>query len=90
MRGTFESVTKVAIEEIIRGHAQESKFGYVLSPDSFKELTADLFELLLTSRNLKSAGDRLITGAAMGSSENKKPHASERTAAGKPPRKPQW
>ena len=64
MRGTFESVTRVAIEEIIKSHAQASKFGYVLSENGFQDLTNDIFELLLTSRTLKTAGDRMIAGGA--------------------------
>lgn len=62
MAGPFETATKAAIEEIIRAHAQSSKFGYVLSSDGFDRLTADLFALLQTSRNLKSAGDRFLAG----------------------------
>ena len=62
MRGAFESVTRVAIEEIIKGHAQPSKFGFVLTAEGFEELTNDLFEFLQTSRTLKAAGDRLIAG----------------------------
>ena len=56
----FESVTRVAIEEIIAKHSEESKFGYILSKDALKELTDDFFDLLMTSRNLKSAGDRFL------------------------------
>lgn len=63
MRGLFESVTRVAIEEILRNHAQPSKFGMILTPEAFQELTDDLYNLLVTSRELKSAGDRII-GAA--------------------------
>jgi hypothetical protein len=63
MAGLFESVTRVAIEEIIRNHAQTSKFGYVLTESAFQEMTDDIFNLLLASRELKAAGDRL-TGAA--------------------------
>jgi len=70
MRGTFESVTRVAIEEIIKSHAQASKFGFVLSENGFQELTNDLFDLLLTSRTLKSAGDRMIAGATAPASSN--------------------
>ncbi|MEY4632150.1 MAG: hypothetical protein RIQ81_2270 [Pseudomonadota bacterium] len=64
MAGLFESVTRVAIEEIIRNHAQTSKFGYVLTEAAFQDMTDDLFNLLLASRELKAAGDRL-TGAAL-------------------------
>lgn len=60
MAGAFESVTRVAIAEIIRNRAQESKFGWVLSGDDFERLVDDLLELLKTSRDLKSAGDRFL------------------------------
>ncbi len=60
MAGAFEHATRVAIQELIESHAQTSKFGYVLSTDSFKDLTDALYDLLLTSRNLKSAGDRIL------------------------------
>lgn len=59
-RGTFENVTKVALAEIIRTHSQESKFGLMLSDDSFQALVDDLFDLMLTSRSLKTAGDRFL------------------------------
>ena len=64
MAGLFESVTRVAIEEIIRNHAQTSKFGYVLTESAFQDMTDDLFNLLLASRELKAAGDRLTGGVA--------------------------
>jgi len=63
MAGLFESVTRVAIEEILRNHTQPSKFGMILTPEAFQDLTDDLFNLLVTSRELKSAGDRIIGGA---------------------------
>jgi hypothetical protein len=59
-RGTFESVTKVALAEIVRTHGQESKFGLMLSEESIQGLVDDLFDLVLTSRSLKSAGDRFL------------------------------
>lgn len=62
-RGTFETVTKVALAEIIRSHSQESKFGAVITGDSLEELVDDLFDLMLTSRTLKSAGDRFLQGS---------------------------
>lgn len=60
MAGAFESATRVAIQEIIRKHGQESKFGMVLSQEGFESVCDDLFELLQTSRSLKAAGDRFI------------------------------
>jgi hypothetical protein len=66
MAGPFESVTRVAIEELIQAHAQPSKFGFILTPDAYRELTNDLFDLLVTSRSLKTAGDRFMQGQAGG------------------------
>lgn len=60
MLPTFERVTKAALEEIVKTHAKESKFGLVLVQESVPRLVQDLYDLLLTSRSLKSAGDRLL------------------------------
>ena len=60
MSGIFESVTRVAIEEILLNHAKEAKYGYVLPKDSLNELRDEIYNLLVTSRNLKAAGDKLI------------------------------
>lgn len=60
MAGAFESVTRVAIAEIIRNRAQESKYGWVLAGDEFERAVDDLLELLKTSRDLKAAGDRFL------------------------------
>jgi hypothetical protein len=65
MAGAFETATRAAIQDLIENHAQPSKFGYILSHEAFKELTTDLYNLLVTSRNLKAQGDRfLATGGA--------------------------
>ena len=60
MAGAFEIATKSAIREIILNSMQESRFGYVLSPDSLETLNAQIFDLFVTSRNLKAAGDRML------------------------------
>jgi hypothetical protein len=60
MASMFESATRVAIEEILSKHAKQSKFGLILTTESARDLTNDIYDLLMTSRNLKSAGDRLI------------------------------
>lgn len=60
MPGIFESITRLAIEEILLNHAEESRFGYILPKDSLGELRDEIFNLLLTSRNLKEAGDKLL------------------------------
>ncbi len=60
MAGAFETATKSAIREIILNAVHESRFGYVLSPDNLDLLEDQIFDLILTSRNLKAAGDRMI------------------------------
>jgi hypothetical protein len=60
MPSPFESVARVAIDEIIRKHVVSSRFGHFLSEDGFQELSNEIFEFLQTSRSLKSAGDRLL------------------------------
>lgn len=73
---TFESVTRVAIEEMIRTHARPSKFGFVLTEEGFIDLSSDLFDLLVTSRNLKAAGDRFIQNKANATAPTGRPGAS--------------
>lgn len=64
MAGAFEIATKAAIEEIIESHAQKSKFGYILTNESFRSLADDFYQLLMNSRNLKAAGDRMLPGVS--------------------------
>ena len=60
MASPFEVATRAAIEEVIANHAKRSKFGYLLSDESFKDLASELYEFVVTSRNLKAAGDRML------------------------------
>ncbi len=60
MRGAMESATRMALEEMITSHASQSKFGFVLSPESMRGLVDTLYEFFETSRTLKAAGDRMI------------------------------
>ncbi len=60
MSKMLSAVTKVAVEEILRKHINESKFGYYLSSADFDECLTDLTQLMETSRNLKMAGDRFL------------------------------
>jgi hypothetical protein len=60
MRGAMESVTRMALQEMIVAHSNESRFGYVLSPEGMRELIDTLYEFFETSRSLKAAGDRFI------------------------------
>ena len=62
MSKVFEAATKVAIREILENHTQSSKFGYFLSEDSLASATNELFELMATSRSLKAAGDKFLSG----------------------------
>ncbi|MBC7661320.1 MAG: hypothetical protein H7249_16620 [Chitinophagaceae bacterium] len=60
MAGAFEIATKSAIRELILNSVHESRFGYVLSPDSLEVLNEQIFDLFVTSRNLKAAGDKFL------------------------------
>jgi hypothetical protein len=60
MRGAMESVTRMALQEMIISHANQSRFGYVLSEEGMKELIDTLYDFFETSRSLKSAGDRML------------------------------
>lgn len=64
MANVFETATKVAIREILENHAKPGKFGYFLSEDALILVTAELFDLVETSRSLKSAGDKFLSGSA--------------------------
>ena len=64
MASPFETVTRVAIKELVEQHARESKFGYILTPEGYEDLCDELFELFMTSRSLKDAGDRFLRGSA--------------------------
>ena len=84
MAGVFETATRAAIEEIIQAHAQASKFGFVLTKESFGKLTDDIYDLLVTSRNLKAAGDRFLGAATVPAT--KAPPASRATLPVRPRR----
>lgn len=62
MASAFEGATRAAIAELIQTHTQASKFGYVMTHEGFQELVNDLYGLLLNSRSLKAAGDRMLAG----------------------------
>ncbi len=76
MAGAFEVATRSAIQEIIVDAVQESKFGYVMSHEALQQITDQIFDLFVTSRNLKAAGDRMIAQGifpGMNPSSQKKP-----------------
>ncbi len=61
MAGQMEHITKMALAEMIQTHCRESKFGYVLSDEGYRNLIDTLYEFFETSRSLKSAGDRMLS-----------------------------
>lgn len=78
MASTFELATRAAIKEIITKNIDESRFGFVMTHDSLGDICDELFNLLVTSRNLKAAGDRWVSrnapSAPMGESRSRSPH----------------
>jgi len=78
MAGAFEGATKVAIEEMIQAHAQASKFGYILSAESLQDLVGEIYGLIVTSRSLKAAGDRLMSGGPVAVAGTKSPNLRPR------------
>lgn len=62
-KNPFQSVTRVAIEEIVKSYCTESKFGSFVTDEDMEKLIDELSKFLETSRNLKAAGDRFLTGA---------------------------
>lgn len=61
MAGQMEHITKMALAEMIQNNSRESKFGYVLTDEGYRNLVETLYEFFETSRTLKSAGDRMIS-----------------------------
>ncbi len=58
----FQSVARVAIEQLLEKHTQPSKFGFFLTQEGFDSLAAELLTLLETSRTLRATGDRFLQG----------------------------
>lgn len=85
MAGAFETATRAAIEELIMARSQASKFGFILTEESFKDLTTDIYNLLVTSRTLKAAGDRFLrAGAERATTDAPKQGASTNHGSQKP------
>jgi hypothetical protein len=61
----------MALQEMIAGHASQSRFGYVLSPEAMQDLVDTLYEFFETSRTLKAAGDRMIQQGIQSSPANR-------------------
>ena len=64
MTTPFESVARAALEDMLRNHFHESKYGYILAKDAMDDLVDDLFQFLQTSRTLKNVGDKMMGGMA--------------------------
>lgn len=74
MQKMFEDVTKMALEEIVLTHSKETKFGLLLTPESYKSLVGRLHEFFLVSRSMKSQGDKLL-GPGPEMKQSKRPFA---------------
>lgn len=64
MSGTFEGVTRMALEEIVIENSKQSKFGYVLSEEGMQVLVDKLHEFFMVSRNMRSMGEKVLQGRA--------------------------
>jgi putative AlgH/UPF0301 family transcriptional regulator len=65
MKSIFEQTLRVAIRDILAQHATEGKFGFVLTKESYELLVDELYDFLNTSRELKTAGDRMIARSGL-------------------------
>lgn len=69
----FSVATRAAIVEMIREHAHASKYGFVLTEEAVDKLSDSLLDLVVTSRNLKAAGDRILAGGGVGAGQSATP-----------------
>ncbi|MBI2601476.1 MAG: hypothetical protein HYW48_00320 [Deltaproteobacteria bacterium] len=60
MKSPFLSAARVALDDIVRKHAKESKYGYFLTEDHLQNLVGELLDFVEMSRNLRVAGDKLL------------------------------
>lgn len=67
----FESATRSAIEEILKTHLCQSKYGYFITSDSMEALRDELAKFWQTSRELKARGDALLRTGTLPSSQGK-------------------
>lgn len=84
MASTFELATRAAIKEIISKNVSESKFGFVMTHEALSDICDDLYNLLVTSRNLKAAGDRWIAKSSAPSEELASPRKRRPSVGFKP------
>ena len=63
MKNTFDSVVKIAVEEIIKKHTSESRYGYFISKEELEKLTCEITNFLKASRSLKEKGDEMLAHA---------------------------
>lgn len=76
MASTFANVARVAIDEMLRKHLKVSKFGYFIGDEELAALTDEFLGFLETSRSLKAAGDRFMSGASPGPQKKGLPERS--------------
>ena len=70
MPNPFNDVAKVALDEIVRKHMTDSKYGYFVTEESLESMVQELLDFLRTSRQLKSAGDKIFGGQTEKPSES--------------------
>ncbi|MDD9952201.1 MAG: hypothetical protein OXT67_11625 [Zetaproteobacteria bacterium] len=56
----FDTVTRVAIEELMREHGRASKYGLFFDDIALEKVVEEVARLFMASRNLKDRGDRLL------------------------------
>ncbi len=78
----FERVTKAAISDLIERFTTPSKFGRLMSPQACEELRDEFYNFVVTSRSLKSSGDRLVN--RLGENNSAKVRAPKFSPPGKP------
>lgn len=67
----FESATRSAIEEILKNHLCQSKYGYFMTMDSMEALRDELAKFWQTSRELKARGDTLLRTGSLPTTKGK-------------------
>lgn len=61
----FDSITRVAIEELVREHGSQSKYGLFFDESAIKTLVGEVARLFMASRNLKDRGDKILARGAV-------------------------
>lgn len=60
MQNPLSAATKVALEEIVQKHLNQSKYGYFLMADDLSELVDELSGFFETSRSIQTVGRKFL------------------------------